>query len=357
MRKNEHNTAYAIYTLQAGDTLESIAALLGEDKSTLVMFHNIYAKDVEIIGLQLPKQLTFLYVQPNINTKALANEPAVQFSYDAKIDYMPNHKPLHYLVTTKWYFKEPPFDLTYTMQVTFIEKVHNDFVFEIIKSPFEPFDNEDMLQLDVKIVETLYPLRLYVNENGLYKGVANIEDIQQRWQQVKADFLETYEQSDIQTTVDFYDQCFKNASYLEEKLKGDVFISAYFCGLHTNYTTAYHITGDIYFPVIPNIPNAKFTTDQYIDPYLDDEGFVCIKRLGVLNDERAKLDFETRTQEVYYGIFEDSNEKAEGSLTAEYTLDAQQHCINTATVETSMMLEQTERVTCHIMLLEQHENE
>jgi hypothetical protein len=287
MQAKVHNIKYNTYTLQLNDTLESIATILGEDKGAIVRFHNIYAKPHEIIGQHFPEGLAQLYIQPHFNGDALSNMPKVNFSYDAKIDIQPYNNHLQYNIKQLWYFDKTYFELRYNMQVAFIEKTESYFIFELTKKPFEPFDEDETLQLEIQVMETIYPLKVHVDNDGFYAGVANIEDILQRWQELKNLWLKTFERESIKTAIAFYNSIFVSKTHIEEKLKGDLFLNAYFGGLHVNYTKAHKVLSNLYFPTIPNINNALFEVHNYIEPYLSKENLVCIERIGVLADKRG----------------------------------------------------------------------
>jgi hypothetical protein len=70
----------------------------------------------------------------------------------------------------------------------------------------------------------------------------------------------------------------------------------------------------------------------------------------------AKLDFEMKTKEPYYAFFEESSEKAQGTFAAKYTLHPAHYYINTAVIESSIMLTETQRTICEIVLLKNNSN-
>ena len=351
---------YNIYNIKKGDTIENIALRLGQEVQQVRNFHNIYAKQEELISLDFPIELNNLYITPEFSEKKIDNIPKVNFIYDSKIDINPSKKKLLYNVNNEITIGKEVIILNYQMGVQFVEKIQNQFLFEISKqSPFEEVDNFSMMQeLDSKILDAIYPLQVYVNNLGFCTGIANFEVVEQRFKLVKKNILDEFEGQNAIDNINFYQTCFNNESEFKKILDNDIFINSYFAGIYENYngtydyfTKGYFYEKNIGFPILMNIKPTDYKTQNYIEPYLNDDNLVTIERMGILNDNRALLDFEIKSNVPYYASFEKSNQKAEGNLTAIYTLDSITHTITTAKVQCTIELYQERKIKCEIQLV------
>lgn len=351
---------YNIYIIKQGDTLESIVEKIGKDKDYVVRFHNMYAKHEEIISVEFPKGLKQLYITPQFSEKELDNIPKVNFIYDSKIDGKPSKIKLLYNVNNEITIGEEVIDLTYQMGVQFIEKIQEVFLFEISKpNPFEEVDDFNMmLELDNKIIEAIYPLQIYVNNLGQCTGIANFGTVKNRFQSVKVTTLDEFEGQDAIDTINFYQKCFENETQFKKVLENDIFLNTYFAGIYGYYngvydyfTKGYFYENSIDFPIIPNIKSAEYKIQNYIEPYLNDDNLIFIERVGALHDKRALLDLETKFNLPYHASFEKSNQKAEGTFNAKYTLDSKTHSIVSAKLECSIALNQERKIKCEIQLV------
>ncbi|WP_445711920.1 hypothetical protein [Flavobacterium sp.] len=349
----ETKKRFTIYTLEEGDSLASVSEKLGKTNWEVAHFHNCFAKDDALIGVAFPATLQVLYIEPNFHEKEVKGVPKVSFVYDGKIAIKPIKVTQEYHVTTSLDVHESTLKLSYDVSVTFLKKLGAVFLFKIHKKQILEIDSFGMLEeLEAKIQETLYPLEIEVDDDGFFIGIANYEQILERWQTVKEKLLDEFDGVAVLKTILFYDAIFFDALLLFESLQNDLFLKTYFSGLFCNYTLGYTFENCLDFPILKGCKNAKYKVHNKIDPYLNDEVFFTITREGTLEDERVLLDFEEKLNEPYFALFDDKQEKAMGGFASHYVLNNTTHSIENISLECTLELEKKRTIKMTVRLLD-----
>jgi hypothetical protein len=338
---------YNSYQIKKGDTLRNIALALGKDYSEVARFHNIYAKQDDLIGMEFPKTLKELFISPNISEKHIDNTPKTNFLYDSKLALKLFTKKLIYEVEISQIYQNEVFNLNCKKTVCYLKKIGDQHIFEIGST----LVNEDLSGISVEfsavVVHAVYPLEVVINDDGNWVGIHNFESIAQRWQYLKATIRDNFEGIETEKRLLFYDAIFDNEVQCTTLLRNDIFLQTYFNNLFANHTRGFYFYREVCFALLPNIAPICFAIEQSVEEYLNDQNKIEIIQKGVYTDERSCVDLENELDEAYFG-----GEKPTGNYMANYQLNSDTHFIVSAELYCNLDLLEPIEINVRIQLVD-----
>jgi hypothetical protein len=344
--KKEFNT----YNIKAGDTLKSIATFLNKTEWEVAGFHNCYAKHLELIGVEFPKDLKHLYITPDVSAKHIEGIPKVQFLYDRKLKLTPFKHVLLYDIKQQISIGKEIKTRNYKVSVRLKEQKADLFLFEIniITTPEQEELNSILEELSAEVYKALYPLELVVNDYGNWIGIHDFKAIYSKWLNIQNDILDEFDGDDIKKRLAYYNTLFQDEKRLTNLLQKDIFLNTYFNGLYTNHTQGCYFESTIQFPVLPNVANVNYKVVQEIEEYLNKYNLIAIEQQGKIVDRRSYLDYQYELDEPCYN----SNIPG-GNYKANYLLNSKYNYIKKANLSCSIHLDAVKEIKMSIELIEQ----
>ncbi len=346
---------YRIHALKTGDTIVSVALELGISILELRGFHNIYCENQDTIGYDFPDHIKEIFVFPHIREYKKENHPMVQFTDGSALVYKKNKKKLNYGVMCTIWSGEQVNTLKYHVSVAFKEETAEGFHFEIdrISKTFvnDLECNSTTDELADKVSKIIYPVNIVMSKVGEFVEVSNFEKIQKRWKTGKEKILDEYEGEWVEKYLALSEQSLQSGSIFTQSLQKDWFLSSYFSKIYCNYWQQFRFENSVLFPLLPHVGNIKYTIEQKIDPYLDENKQILIEQNGIMNDPRAKADFENESNFPDCALQDPKAAKTTGDFKAFYVLDSKSHSIESVFLESSIELEESQKVQVVISLL------
>jgi hypothetical protein len=346
---------YRIYKLKIGDTIDRVAYELGITNLELTGFHNVYCKNEDCIGFKFPAHLKELLVYPHIREFKKDKHPTVQFTSITTLEYKPNYKKRSYGVMYTVWSGEKINTIKFHVSVVCKEQTKEGFHFEIDRIS-KTFVNDLECnfiadELAEKVSKVIYPLTVLVSNEGKYIHVTNFEKIQKKWEINKENILDEYEGEWVEKYIALSEQTLQSQSVFSQSLAKDWFLSAYFVGIYANYCKLFTLENSVEFPLIPNVANVCYRVTQEIDPYLENNKFAHIELNGILNDPRAKADFENGSNFPDYALQDPNAPKTSGDFKAKYVINSKTNGIESVLLECSIELKVPQKVQVVISLL------
>lgn len=334
------------YQIKPADTIESIALALGKKTDEVIRFHNVFAKQDELVGFELMENLEFLYTTPLLNLNQTSHISKVAFLYDTKLGVPVYKNSLTYQVNYTCITGDTVINTQFKMSVVFTEKVGDYSIYTLNKIPNPDQELPTVLDDFIEEIEkAIYPLELIVNEEGFWIGIQNFKAIHKRYQLVKLAVLDEYEGTEIIKRLSFYDTLFKEEERLTDLLQKEAFLQIYFNGLYKNHTRGGCFETNVYFPILPHTKKVDYKVSQKIFEYLTPENKITIQQTGQVSDSRSMIDFQYELDEP---CFEGS--KPTGNYTAQYVLDSTNNTIDQIAFSCSIKLQEVREIKMTITL-------
>lgn len=347
---------YRVHKLKKNDTVIIVAVELGITVQELVGFHNVHCKNDDVISLEFPNHLTELLVYPYIREIKKESYPTAKFVSGYTLSCIPNPKKVSYgVMFTIFSGVNSVNTIKYKTSVLFKNKVENGFCYQIDRLS-ETYINDEQAtlladELAEKVAKVLYPLDIIVDQKGKFVAIANFNEIQKRWVITKEKILYDYEGQWVTDYLTLTEQTLENESNLQNALESDWFLNAFFGGIYINYTQKFKLEDTITFPILANVKSLAYKVECSIDEYLDENGQVIIDQNGVLEDARAKADFENGLPVAHYALIDEKAEKAAGTFRAKYFLKATDNSIESIYLACSIALDEPKKIEIVVSLL------
>jgi hypothetical protein len=349
------NLQYKIYKIQKGDTLTSVALQLNRNEYDLKSYHNTYCAIEDLIGIDFPKHLTALIVSSFESIKKeekLDAHKRVRLGSKEKFDFFPSSLNKNYGVLIVLEKGNDAQTIKYDLNLRYVRQEEKDKVFELnrISKMYINDEEADAIAdvLAVKVAQVLYPLQILIDENGSFSGIANYEQIQQRWEDVKDKIYDEYEGEWVEKYIELNEEVINDKESMEFSLWNDYFIRTYFNGIYREYPENKSRTGGIQFPVLHEVSDINFKVKSEIEEYYDESNFIVLNQNGIIDEERAKEDLESKFNFPFYANPDSSYTIAEGAYRGKYFLNPSDHAIEAAYLEASVELDILERIKVSI---------
>jgi hypothetical protein len=343
---------HSIYTIQKGDTLQSVAHKLGIDAQELRRYHNIYCELPDLIEADFKSYLEYLILSPekkeNKSNEALAKKlHKVSFGKEYRLPFSPERMNHRYKAkyTTQVGDAIDVTELSISVKWLAVDK-NKYHLFEINRGS-EIYINGKMPdtmmeELAIKTAEVLYPLKIVVDEFGKWIDIHNYNEIESRWERIKNEILDYYEGEVADAYIEKTENSLENSETLLESLRSDYFLRAFFNGIHVEYTAEYSFKEEVSFPLEKD-EEAIFTVQQKIAPFLDDSDLIKVEQKGEYIDSGY---------EIQYGY-----EPWQGSYDAVYFLNSHSYCIEKIDLVSCIEYDDPIKVTIALELLKRNDSE
>jgi hypothetical protein len=271
--------------------LEVLAKKYRINASDLRNFHNQHCSFQEIIPNTLINYIPYIYLPiPVYNTwkeRQLPEKgikaPSINYSkkYGVLINFTPKDLSIHYELS--------------------INK--NNLYTEIIK--YKSFFNNDEADLLVEqfiqqASNTLYPLKLILNDNGEINTIFNDAEIKTRWEQAIKPSLNTYYKSDVSINIlNKVDYIFSDINNNISLLSNNLFFKVFFSSIYLEYNDyKKHKTLDFYIPSIKE--NIEFNCLMSLNKEYSFQNKIILSIEGTNIDKNGELS-------IIYKLNRDSN--------------------------------------------------
>lgn len=339
------------YKLKPKDTLESLATYFGIDISYLRDFHNIYASTEELISINIPKTLDFIYIESRFEEKVNADKTKIELESGQVLHLKPPKTTTNYGVSYTITENNDENEIKFETSVTFLKQTGSFYLFEISRNP-EQYINTEIAnsfldEMASQCGQTLYPLQIITDASGSWLDINNHDDIIARWGATRKKLEEYYEGDWCKNYLDETESMITSKENVVNALQNDWFLASFFSGIFINY----YMEGEKYeklanktiaFPIIPHISPVTYSGLIQIEKYLDEYNIGQIEFNGTLTDERSKEDFINLANHPYYTI-EEGGTVAIGELKVKYFLDSK-NWIESLYLSCEIELETTKKV-------------
>ena len=229
------------YSLEKGDTIESVAQKFDISINRLLSMHNINVPIEDVIKSQydgFPKHLTFIYLTEEV-VKNIEKK---------------NERKTGYVIWANTFYKSKTygFALENYENETLINKIH--YLLEMVYKKNE--DKQIVLEINRKqvyinnkqpdtiieqlansISETIFPIQLQISGKGEIENIGNHKEILERWQTKKEKLIEYYKGDIAEKIIAKANNFFKNKYILTESLTENWFFNLYFKPIYGSYST------------------------------------------------------------------------------------------------------------------------
>lgn len=349
------NLQFKKYKIQKGDTLSSVAKKFNCKVYDLKSHHNVYCEIKDLIGLDFPQHLTELILPSfefNQKEDNLISRKPVRLGNKGKLEFYPSTLNKNYGVFIVLEKGDDSETIKYEINLRYIRQQEGEKVFELnrISKIYINDEEADGIAdvLAVKVAHVLYPLQIFVDEGGSFSGIANYEQIQQRWEAIKENIYGEYEGEWVEKYIEVNEEVINEKESIEFSLLGDYFIRTFFNGIYCEYPEKKSKTSEIQFPVINDVSDINYKVKSEVEEFYDESNFIVLNQDGVINETRSKEDLESKFNFPFYANPDSTYIIAEGNYRGKYFLNPSDHSIEAAYVEASVELDVVERIKVSI---------
>ena len=298
---------YSVYDIKKEDTLEGIVAFFEKSKQEIVGFHNIYAKQDDLIGMELPSHLQQLFLYPNLHYKATGiathlNENYLHHHYHKII----NNFRIQYTATIGEQKMYVDFDISLQNKGVF----RQGHIYEINKISATEINGDDDLNdiEDVKelLLNMMYPLQVLVRENGTWQEILYDKRIVERFENVKKHILEFNKGLLVDNLLQHAEKVISDEITFKNLFKDNWMLDAIFSNVYRYYNNNESMSEDLHFALLQGLPPLDFLVMQSISHFDEKKKQVTINKKGILNDERNRLQFEQLAKEQNFDGLDDA---------------------------------------------------
>ena len=229
------------YSLQEGDTIESIAQKFDISINRLLSMHNINVPIQDVIKSQydgFPKHLTFIYLTEEV-VKNIEKKSERKTGYVIWSDAF--YKAKTYGFQVENYENETLINkIHYLLEMVYKKNEDKQIVLEINrKQVYINNKQPDTIieQLANSISETIFPIQLQISGKGEIENIGNHKEILERWQTKKEKLIEYYKGDIAEKIIAKANNFFKNKYILTESLTENWFFNLYFKPIYGSYST------------------------------------------------------------------------------------------------------------------------
>ena len=357
------NLQFKKYKIQKGDTLSSVAKKFNCKEYDLKSHHNVYCEIKDLIGLDFPAHLTELILPSfefNQKEDTIALRKFVRLGSKSKLELYPSTLNRNYGVFIVLEKGDDSQTIKYEINLRYIRQQEEEKVFELnrISKIYINDEEADAIAdvLAVKVAQVLYPLQILIDENGSFSGIANYEQIKQRWETIKENIYDEYEGEWVDKYIEINEEVLNEKESIELSLLSDYFIRAYFNGIYCEYPEKKSKNDEIKFPVLNDVSDINYIVKSEIEEYYDESNYIVLNQNGTINEDRSKEDLESKFNFPFYANPDSSYTIADGSYRGKYFLNASDRSIEAAYVEASVALNSPERIKVSIANLNPNSN-
>jgi hypothetical protein len=336
---------YQTYTIQEGDTPDSVAEKLGIDVYNLRSNHNRHCPLKDAIGPTFPRHLKRLIIKPpkvelRDEEKELHRKNVVFNDGFGKLSLNYSHGENTYGILCTIENGAEICTLKQEINVTWLAQNQGYHFYRIIRDA-NIFINDTIAhtmgeKIAQQAAQVLYPLTIVVNENGEWVDIYNFKEIEERWRDVKDQIRKYYKGKFVEKYFSIQDKNLENSETLYLTINRDWFLNTLFNGIHIQYPADLILEKEIDFPFIAKSDTIKYRVKQKADPLLDTDNLIVVDINGQLDDLRSKTDFEN---ELKLPVKEYSEEKPTGNYRAKYFLNPNTYMPEAFTVSCDLALD------------------
>jgi hypothetical protein len=357
------NTLHKIHPLTSNDTIISVATKLDLSVKEIKAYHNEYADADDIIENDFPLHLRALLLPPDKNEPFIQEEKIptpVPLTPKHSIAFTSSTQKIKYGIQYVMENGSTMNTIKYECTVQWKEKdEEGNHLFEIDRATATFINDKEpdtlSAQLAAKAGSILYPLQIIVNKNGQWLEVYNHQELKERFTHTKNEMLAYYKGAWAEKYMKACEQIFEDKTSLKKALNGDLFLASFFTDIYISYPQDLIAEKHRDFPLQPHVKAPQFKITQEVAPYLDEYNKIQIEQKGVLDEERALMDFESDLDYPYYASLNPNEPKAQGSFEATYCLNPKDNTIESVVIQTSLELDEPRSVTVMIASIEEEE--
>ncbi|GAA3508389.1 hypothetical protein GCM10022393_19360 [Aquimarina addita] len=317
----------------------------------LKAYHNSRVEIYEQIENRLPFTLQFVVLPPDgyilENGKEVwgnKDEPepeTVITQFYGKLDRETPENELIYGVLKTIQSGEKETIIKYKVSVRFYpenEETYNYVTVNLISKIFINDQVADLIadQMAVDCIESIYPVILKIDRNGLLEDVVNHEDILQRWEKQKKKKLQYYQGRIAIAYFKLFEQTLQEKELFFSYLQKDWFFKAFFHNIYSVYRDN-DIDNYIDFSIIPNTKDVEYNVAKVANKVLKNNR-MRIEIKGKCSDARNKTEL---TNGAYFHIEDNKQKKpVKGTFRAIYFLSPKTHKIDSLYMSCNLKLDE-----------------
>ncbi len=205
------------------------------------------------------------------------------------------HKPLVYNrlygVVLNFISNEEKVDtIHYTMEISFEGLIGN--IWHLILKKQQTFINDtaadsQLEQLAEIFATPLYPLKISMYTNGLFKDLMNYDLIKERWLAQRQAINQYYKGSVIAQLLKQTDIAYSSKIQLFNALRDDLFFKLYFAPLYVTYDKELRYEYGRKIALLPHKPPVIYGITQQLHPFYSDDGKLEVNVTGKCADPRS----------------------------------------------------------------------
>jgi hypothetical protein len=278
------------YLLKEGDTIDSMSVKLNKSKQEIRNFHNVYCKNEELISMEIPPGLKYLYISTAFDVEELDNIPKVSFESNSVLKFNPKLIKNNYGVQIQNFNNgKLTYQLHYEIEIQCISNNNQKPIFKIVKTQSYINNHEPDLifeKLIDEISKVIYPINIATDAFGMIDEVANYDEIKKKWTKKMKDFSEYYSGKTTENILVKINRLINDYEEFKNSLNKNWFYCIFFSPLYISYAKNYCSTVHKSYPIFGN--NAvKYEAVQTINKYLSETQKVIIIVKGKATDERT----------------------------------------------------------------------
>ena len=289
---------YSVYDIKKEDTLESIVAFFEKSKQEIVGFHNIYAKQDDLIGMELPSHLQQLFLYPNLHYKATGIATHLNDNY--------LHHHYHKIINTfriQYIFIEGELNTQVDFDISLQNKgvFRQGHIYEINKISATEINGDDDINdtedVKEKILNLVYPIQVLVRENGTWQELLYDKRIVERFELAKKQILEYNRGQLVDDLLQHALKNLTNEKKFKELFTDNWLLDSIFSNVYRYYNNNEAFEEALDFALLKNVLPQEFSVLQSISHFDETKKQVTISKNGILNDKRTRMQFEQVVKE------------------------------------------------------------
>lgn len=278
--------------------LETLSQEYQIPKNELIRFHNSYCEIGELLPLNLPKYVPFIYIPKNNfesrNGKLIPN---------SSLKYPSHRNEKNYGVIIKY--------LHSALQIHFEVNIKREASRMVINKKRNFVNNEEVENLIEKLFEkaeqTIYPLSVSVNGNGSFSKIENEEEITERWKNDSLPKLKEYYVGETaEEILKKMDRVFHNLNSKKDFLLHSFFYQFLFLPVYQTYS-GYTKEGKIDLYFAPFKKRVSYNISYYLNREFTRGTKIALQITG--NEQDGLTNDEKRgTVDLLYKFRNDTHE-------------------------------------------------
>lgn len=210
-------------------------------------------------------------------------------------------------------------------------------------------------KLAYEVGSVFYPLKIEVSLDGSFLSVKNQDEIRKRWDTERGKITNYFKGERAERYCQLMDKVIVDDERLNQALKADCLIAAYFSPIYKSYTPELTIEEIHHYLLINKIAPIRFSVKQQVNPYLNGLNGIELWHTGIVADERSKDDLQHKRNFALSKSIDEAAESVKGKYTARYILH--NHIKTIRAINAEWTLDTNNKLNINVSLYETNSNQ